>query len=422
MTTTSVKDVSAVMSAMAANMANSASGVAQTNFQSVFSQTNKNTVAEDAKKQTARTKSTDPREEVLKAKETVRKPVKENKAEENKAKSLSDEQNEEAMEVLGTAANEMLQQVADTFGMSVEELKQLMDDMNMSLMDLMNPEQLSALLLKAAGLDDPMALLTNEQLYADFKQLMSKQQELLAQLKEDLQMSDEQLTQLLGEEDGTETLQEPQITVDVAEGATAQKADKGADTKGGEQNLSGEQSGNLFMQNLKNEMLQPEVNSVESGSVWDADTQNIMRQIMDYLKIQIKPGVSDLEMQLHPENLGTLQIHLSAKGGMITANFVTQNETVKAALESQMIQLKENFAEQGVKVEAIEVTVQTHQFERNLNQGRGSAQGEAEKKSRPRRINLNALSGLENSEEMTQEETLAAEMMTVNGNTVDYTA
>ena len=138
------------------------------------------------------------------------------------------------------------------------------------------------------------------------------------------------------------------------------------------------------------------------------------------MKLQVKPDVSDVEMQLHPQSLGTLQIHVASKGGVLTANFVTQNETVKAALESQMVQLQESFEEQGIKVNAIEVTVQTHEFERNQEQGRGDGRNqEPTRKSRVRRINLNDLTI---SEEMEQEDALAADMMAAGGNTVDYTA
>ena len=73
-----------------------------------------------------------------------------------------------------------------------------------------------------------------------------------------------------------------------------------------------------------------------------------MRQIMDYMKVSVKADSSELEMQLHPQSLGTLHIQMASRNGVVTANFIAQNETVKAALESQMVQLKENFAEQGV--------------------------------------------------------------------------
>ena len=86
--------------------------------------------------------------------------------------------------------------------------------------------------------------------------------------------------------------------------------------------------------------------------------------------------------------------------------------------------MKENFAEQGVKVEAIEVTVQTHQFEQNLEQGRGNNSNTANEtgagRKRTRRINLNAAFAEE--EPQTEEDRIAADMMSANGNTVDFTA
>ena len=149
-----------------------------------------------------------------------------------------------------------------------------------------------------------------------------------------------------------------------------------------------------------------------------------MRQIMDYMKVSVKADSSELEMQLHPQSLGTLHIQMASKNGVVTANFITQNETVKAALESQMVQLKESFAEQGVKVEAIEVTVQTHQFEQNLEQGRDHNSNQDNEagvsRKRTRRINLNA--ALAEEETQSEEDRITADMMTTNGNTVDFTA
>ena len=154
------------------------------------------------------------------------------------------------------------------------------------------------------------------------------------------------------------------------------------------------------------------------------EQQNAYKQIMDYMKVSVKADSSDLEMQLHPQSLGTLHIQVASKNGVVTANFITQNETVKAALESQMVQLKESFAEQGVKVEAIEVTVQTHPFEQNLEQGRGNQSdqesGAGVSRRRTRRINLNT--AFAEDEPQTEEDRIAADIMSANGNTVDFTA
>ena len=166
---------------------------------------------------------------------------------------------------------------------------------------------------------------------------------------------------------------------------------------------------------------QTNVEYVQNLFEGNVTTQEIYDQIGDYIKTHVRPGISEVEMQLNPESLGSLHIHLSSKQGNVTAQFVVQNEAVKAALEIQMIQLKENFAEQGIKVDAVEVTVESHSFNNNMQQNsNGEAQAQTEaKRSGIRNINLN-----ENwtEEELTEEEQLVAEMMEANGNTVDFMA
>lgn len=469
MTSTSVKDVSTVMKSYVSNVGNAGGNSAKTSFQEVWNnQTGKNT-ASDANADTSAVENKKPsdgvdsmqRRDNLKARDAARAEGKDAaQAESAKAENTDEKKLEEAMEMLGTAAVELMQEIADAFGMSAEELEQLMTDMNMDTVDLLEPGKLSALLLEAGGAADSLALLTDEGLCNNFQMLMNRQKEMFAQLSEALQMTPEQLTQFIEEmtefqADADEMLmnidvvdeQSLKITVEVESaeqpetenlgqepGVVTKEAvtqtessvmNKTAQDGKGEQHSENakDQTGNLMLQNLKNETFHPQLQQVsESTSAWSESTQNIMRQIMDFMKIQVKADTSSLEMQLHPESLGTLQVQVASKGGVLTANFITENETVKAVLESQMIQLKESFAEQGVKVDAIEVTVQTHQFESNLEQGRGRQQEESQRKGRTRRINLNAPLDMEDAEPLTGEEQLAAEMMTANGNTVDYTA
>ena len=72
-------------------------------------------------------------------------------------------------------------------------------------------------------------------------------------------------------------------------------------------------------------------------------------------------------------------------------------------------------------MDAIEVTVQSHEFERNLDQGRdggGNSRGqEPSRRGRIRRLNLNDSAIAEDLEE---EDMLAKDIMESNGNTLDY--
>lgn len=366
------------------------------------------------------------------------------KAEDGDAKDL-----EKVQEVLGTIVQNLIGQIKETFSVSEEELQGVMDELGMTETDLMDPAQLNELLMAVSGAEDSFALLTDEELYGNVKSILDLQKDLTGQAQEELQLTPEKwqdaVTKVVTEE--------PVITVEVEDHATdaAERSqsdvelptveqepeekiqapvqntqeEKTKDSGNRHESQTAGQQGNLLLQNLKEEnFLSGLQQASQTEGTQTTDTQDIMRQIMDYMKVSVKADSSDLEMQLHPQSLGTLHVQVASKNGVVTANFITQNETVKAALESQMVQLKESFAEQGVKVEAIEVTVQTHSFEQNLEQGRGNQSdqesGAGVSRRRTRRINLNT--AFVEDEPQTEEDRIAADIMSANGNTVDFTA
>lgn len=164
------------------------------------------------------------------------------------------------------------------------------------------------------------------------------------------------------------------------------------------------------------------VEVVQTVTQTQVDVENILRQISQMTKISVTQAQSSIEMQLNPENLGKVYLQVVSKEGAITAQIATQNEAVKQVLESQIAVLKENMNQQGMKVEAIEVTIASHEFEQNLEgkqEHTSRGQQEQEKTSR-RGINLNRLDELEGL--MSEEESLAAKIMQDNGNSVDLTA
>ena len=155
-----------------------------------------------------------------------------------------------------------------------------------------------------------------------------------------------------------------------------------------------------------------------------AQTQEIMDQIMEYMKINLKAESQHMEMQLHPASLGTVNVQIAAKDGAITAHFTTQNETVRAVIETQLIQLKNQFEEQGIKVDAVEVTVANHEYgQQQFSQEQADGKHKQGKTAKGmRRINLDELDGEEDLAPMEESERIAVEMMQANGSTVDYTA
>ena len=471
MTSTPVKDVGSVLSSLTAVVGNNAKTVAGNGFQTVLSdQTDRG--AADGRTQNARSEKA--QETVkktpgdsLKAKDAHRARVadkgsaKGEEALQEKSGEISDEKLEEAAEVLGTAAADLLQQIADAFGVSPEELANAMQDLGMDSLDVLDQGKLGELLLKLGGAEDVYALVTNGELYEKYQELMESLKALLQEAGEELELSPEQLQTALQQEEPDQEIipvEMVQATEDIEQEKPVKQEDaENRETQGTERPLEAEQTQtaagtvesqqtgekdsqtetgkkqgesdrdgreNLFTQHFRTDQFQTQfgtqVQQPAASNVWSTDTQDIMRQIMDYMRIQVRPDATNLEMQLHPESLGTLHIQVASRGGVLTANFITQNEAVKVALESQMVQLRESFEQQGVKVEAIEVTVQSHAFERNLEQGRGQSneQSQPAKKTRTRRINLDDSLEMENLEE---EDSLAAEMMAASGSQVDYT-
>lgn len=165
----------------------------------------------------------------------------------------------------------------------------------------------------------------------------------------------------------------------------------------------------------------PEAANLEYRSM---QTEEIMNQIMEYMKINLKAETQTMELQLHPASLGTVNVQIMARESGLTAHFTTQNETVRAVIETQLIQLKNQFEEQGIKVDAVEVTVANHAYGQQFSQDNGEEQQEQAKsgKGRRRMINLDQIEEDEVLEEMEESERIAVEMMQANGSTVDYTA
>lgn len=149
------------------------------------------------------------------------------------------------------------------------------------------------------------------------------------------------------------------------------------------------------------------------------DTDNIMRQVTDYVKVHISEDVTKMEIELHPASLGTVNMQINSQNGQITAHLTVQNELVKSVLETQMIKLQETFDEQGTKVSAIEVTVAEYSLNSQSDNNYSEEQNGRSYGSKKKGINLNEIGSLD---ELDEEEQLEAKVMEMNGSSVNYTA
>lgn len=361
-----------------------------------------------------------------------------------KANLVSEEVSEvtEVQEVDGMqesqkALDELKEEIMETLSVSKEELEDMMEMLGISGAELFTKEGLTALVMKVTDVNNVVELLTNEEAYQMVSELIEFADSLSAQLETDFGLSQEDLKLFL-EQVEIETFQTEDVAV---KGETAEESDAEMQdtfslqrekesvlpkTETAQANTDDNQ---MAQQNMQGNQIQQhqtsgvinEASMTEFSGATEISPQEIYDQISEYMRSNVNGDVSEVEMQLNPENLGKLQIRLSAKEGVVSAQFVTQNEVVKGVLETQLIQLKEQFEQQGVKVDAVEVTVASYSFDQGLNRDTGENAGSANeaRKNTVRRINLNDLA---QEEEMTQDEQIAVEMMTANGNTVDFMA
>lgn len=155
-----------------------------------------------------------------------------------------------------------------------------------------------------------------------------------------------------------------------------------------------------------------EISEMDAQQVRGAD---VIDQIVEQVRIQMNQDTSSLEMQLYPEHLGKIQIHVVSKDGVMTARIVAETEAAKQAIENGLTNLKESMQEQNLKVEAIEVMVSTTGFERG-NEGQDSEMNNQTAKGR-RKLNLS-----EPEQDVTDEEAAEEERMRATGSSVSYTA
>lgn len=149
------------------------------------------------------------------------------------------------------------------------------------------------------------------------------------------------------------------------------------------------------------------------------NVREIVYQIVDAVKVSLSPEKNSLELQLTPESLGRVQLNVSSKEGVMTAKITTENETARAAVQSQLETLKETINAQGFKVESIEVTVSSFSFadSKNADADRSGETGSDKKKS--------AAIGISGETEtiITENEGVREKaIMDQNGSTVSYVA
>lgn len=333
------------------------------------------------------------------------------------------------------AAEDIKDAIKKALNISDEQLEDAMIVLGLTAMDLFQPDNIANLVMSISGVQDAMGILTDAQLSQSFQDIMSAVEQTVDELTADTGMSAQELKEFFENyskdttvEDNNDGVKEAlaetvdsnnneenipsanEQTMDNITQAVEKKIQVAEDNKSSD-NLMGQnhsdktQQSNTTVTDISANLIQNIQSSFEkvmsTSSTNSVNGADIVKQIINSVKVSGNTSIQSMEIQLNPEHLGKVNLTVTSKNGVITAQIVAQNEEVKKAIESQIATLKENFESQGIKIEAVEVTVQSHAFESGQNlQGNNSEQGKNSKGTR-RHISLEEFESLgDESEEL----------------------
>ncbi len=430
---------------------------------------------QDAGQESIRTSEAKVHAEKNAAQHTGRKEIREVDQAENKEEIAG----EDIADKVTSKEESVIKEIAKELGVSEEEVREAMEALGFGVLDLLTQGNMVTLVADLTGMQT-VDVLTDGNLFAQITELTQNVENELQSLADSLGMSMEQLQEMVDQQ--LRTMQETELIADTAQVQEVQTemepvlasetiqeemteeirdwkeegpkvtnedavetvedditvenqvADVAGSKEGGDELMDRNQEeesalmqgGQMTRQTVSgdaNLMGRVVTDRIFEGQMDLEQTRELIHQISDYVRVHYTEKVSAMEIQLNPESLGTVNLQVITNDGVVSARMSVQDEAVRAALESQVMQLRESLQAQGLKIDAVEVAVATHEFEQNLDQHGKHAEDEAArgKKSSRKMIDLNDPAQDElDVEEMSDAERLQIEMMRMGGNRMNF--
>ncbi len=338
------------------------------------------------------------------------------------------------------AASDIKDKIKETMDVSDEDIEKAMEQTGIGIADLLNPQAVTDLVVALSGNGDSLEFLTDSSAASALDSILDAVAVITNELTESYDISenidmvsDEAASAEHTVDKNTEYSQEDKLDEEataqesiadvVAEKTEVKSESHFTDEKKNDSgtHLQGDDGIEKITSDITHSIQQAFSEIVDEAS--GINETDIVRQVVEQIKVTATQKLSSIEVLLNPENLGKVHVAVTAKQGIVTAQLTAQNEQVRTALENQVTALKEQFNNQGIKVDAVEITVQSHGFEAGQNlEGNDSNQDQAQQENKShRRLDLSSLEGLDESD-MTSEEIRARDAI-VNGNSsVEYMA
>lgn len=337
---------------------------------------------------------------------------------------------------------DVIQKVTELLGITEEELKQVLTQLNMTVFDLLVPEKLNTFLTCLYGVDSAIQLLTLPEssqiknLKSELGQMMKemnidleKLQDLIKQHHANQETTDDKVVaketsplpeqEAIAKEDSNQD--KAQVDITITDNRTEKddssaietlrtettEAETTATDVNPEQNKT--ENNDLFNIPVNNQTVQ-KVEIIEQGGVrevvtYNMNTEDIMDQIVSSVKVNLSDDTNEMLIQLRPEHLGKLALSLTSEQGVITANFMADNPVVKELIEANLAQLRVSLQEQGINVDKLEVVVTDNQLMDDQQEDKQFSNNQEKKKRAAKMMSVQQLQNEDELDETTIAET-----------------
>lgn len=351
--------------------------------------------------------------------------------------------NKDVTDTVKEVCEDIKDAIKEEFDVSDEDIKAAMELLGLTALDLLSTAKVAELIEQLTG-TDALTLITNEDMMQSFNNIINVVDEANADIADMLGVKTEEVGIVLEQNNIAPVVNsEDTAKQDNVKESDAKNADDNINqTVDNQESLSevlakkittesdGKAKNNMSESNeANNKVTYADVADNMISNITDTFADiitegistvkeaDIVNQVIDSVKLMASRELTSMEVMLNPEHLGSVHITVTARNGIVSAQIAAQNEQVKTALENQMVTLREQFESQGLKVDAVEITVMAHSFEAGQNFG----QSESERKQGESKVHRKLdLSSFDNELEEDLESTAPAPK--AEGSSVEYLA
>ena len=351
--------------------------------------------------------------------------------------------NKDVTDTVKEVCEDIKDAIKEEFDVSDEDIKAAMELLGLTALDLLSTAKVAELIEQLTG-TDALTLITNEDMMQSFNNIINVVDDANADIADMLGVKTEEVGIVLEQNNIAPVVNsEDTAKQDNVKESDAKNADDNINqTVDNQESLSevlakkittesdGKAKNNMSESNeANNKVTYADVADNMISNITDTFADiitegistvkeaDIVNQVIDSVKLMASRELTSMEVMLNPEHLGSVHITVTARNGIVSAQIAAQNEQVKTALENQMVTLREQFESQGLKVDAVEITVMAHSFEAGQNFG----QSESERKQGESKVHRKlVLSSFDDELEEDLESTAPAPK--AEGSSVEYLA